>query len=205
MRPLATSAPLGFLMTAFFLFLFGFIAQEIAGGETSALDRRIVLALRDPANPSLPVGPVWLQEAARDVTSLGSIVVVAIITIAGAGYLLIAGQRAWVWLMLAAVFGGIALVDVLKLVFARPRPDEVWHAARVFTASFPSGHASLSAIAYLTVGGLLARAQSSPMLTMYFVALAAFLTVLIGASRIYLGFTTRPTYLEDGASGSLGR
>ena len=187
MKVLAAGSPIGVLTTAFFIFLFGFIAQEVAGGETSRLDRGIVLALRDPANPSVPVGPAWLQEAARDITSLGSIIVVAIMTIAGAGYLFIAGQRSSAWLMLVAVFGGIALVDLLKFVFARQRPDEVWQAARVFTSSFPSGHASLSAIAYLTVGVLLARAQPSPTGELYFIALAAFLTVLIGASRIYLG------------------
>jgi undecaprenyl-diphosphatase len=171
----------------FLLFVFGLIAQEVAGGETSAFDRRVILALRDPANSASPLGPPWLQEAARDVTSLGSIVVLIIITVAAAGYLFLARQRIAAWLMLVAVFGGIALIELLKAAFARPRPDFIVHAARVFTASFPSGHASLSAITYLTVGVLLARAQSSLRTSFYFMALAAFLTVLIGISRIYLG------------------
>ncbi len=64
--------------------------------------------------------------------------------------------------------------------FARPRPDSVFHAA-------PSGHASLSAIAYLTIGALLARSQPSVKISLYVMALAAFLTVLIGMSRVYLG------------------
>ncbi len=51
---------------AFLLFAFGFVAQEIAGGESMAFDRRIILALRNPANPGEPWGPPWLQEAARD-------------------------------------------------------------------------------------------------------------------------------------------
>jgi undecaprenyl-diphosphatase len=89
--------------------------------------------------------------------------------------------------MLIAVFGGIALNDLLKAAFARPRPDFVTPAARVFTTSFPSGHAALSAITYLTVGVLLARSQPSFRMGIYFMALAAFLTVLIGISRIYLG------------------
>jgi undecaprenyl-diphosphatase len=91
------------------------------------------------------------------------------------------------WLMLIAVFGGIALNDLLKAAFARPRPDIVTHAVRVFTTSFPSGHASLSAITYLTVGALLAQSQSSHKVSIYFMALAAFLTVIVGATRIYLG------------------
>ena len=89
--------------------------------------------------------------------------------------------------MLFAVAGGIGLNNLLKLVFARHRPDVVIPAARVFTTSFPSGHATLSAIAYLTIGALLSRAFPTATLSLYFMALAVFLTVLIGFSRIYLG------------------
>jgi undecaprenyl-diphosphatase len=185
--PVTRNTLIAVLAIAFLVFIFGLIAQEVAGGETSAFDRRLILLLRDPANPSVAIGPAWLQEAARDVTSLGSIIVLAIFTLAAVGYLFLARERISAWLLLVAVFGGIALVDVLKAVFARPRPDLVLPAARVFTASFPSGHASLSAITYLTMGALLARAQSSTMIGRYFLALAAFLTVLIGVSRIYLG------------------
>jgi undecaprenyl-diphosphatase len=175
------------LTIACLLFVFGFVAQEVTEGKSLAFDRRIVLALRDPADPSAPWGPAWLQEAARDVTSLGSIIVLAIVTLAAAGYLFLASKRAAAWLMLIAVFGGIALSDLLKAAFDRPRPDFVTHAARVFTASFPSGHASLSAITYLTIAALLARSQSSLRIGVYFMALAVSLTVLIGVSRIYLG------------------
>jgi undecaprenyl-diphosphatase len=175
------------LTIAFFLFAFGFIAQEVAEGQTSAFDRRILLALRDPANPAALVGPPWLQEAARDVTSLGSNVVLAIITAGVAGYLFLARKRPAAWLLLIAVLGGAVLNDLLKLAFSRPRPDFVTHAARVFTTSFPSSHASLSAITYLTIGALLARSQPSLTISLYIMSLAAFLTVLVGLSRIYLG------------------
>jgi undecaprenyl-diphosphatase len=181
------SASASILSVTFLLFVFGFIAQQVSGGETSAFDRRVILALRDPANPAIPLGPAWLQEAARDVTSLGSIVVLVIITVAAAGYLFLARRHIAAWLMLIAVFGGIALIELLKAAFVRPRPDFVFHAARVFTASFPSGHASLSAVTYLTIGVLLARAQSSSRISLYFIVLAASLTVLIGMSRLYLG------------------
>jgi undecaprenyl-diphosphatase len=122
----------------FLVFIFGLIAQEVAGGETSAFDRRLILLLRDPANPSIPIGPAWLQEAARDVTSLGSIVVLVIVTLAVVGYLFLSRRRISAWLLLVAVFGGIALVDVPKAVFARPATGFEIHAARVFTASFPA-------------------------------------------------------------------
>ena len=180
-------ALLSILAIACLLFTFGVIAQSVTEGRSFAFDQRIVLALRDPVNPSAPIGPAWVQEGARDLTSLGSIIVLSILTLAFSGYLFLARKSAPAWLMIMAVFGGIALNDLLKLAFARPRPDLVYQAARVFTSSFPSGHAELSAIAYLTIAALLARTQSSFRIGCYFIALAAFLTILIGVSRVYLG------------------
>jgi undecaprenyl-diphosphatase len=175
------------LIVAALLFAFGFIAQEITKGKTSAFDRQIMLALRSSTDPAVPIGPAWLPEAARDITSLGSIIVLVIITLAIVGYLFLAGKSAVAWLMLIAVFGGIALSDLLKFAFARARPDIVAPLARVFTTSFPSGHATLSAITYLTIGAVLARSQSSSTTSLYVMSLAAFLTTIIGVSRIYLG------------------
>jgi undecaprenyl-diphosphatase len=174
------------LTIAILLFAFGMIAQAI-GSEPSALDRYVMLALRSPRKPTGPIGPAWLQEGARDITSLGSIAVLGIITIAVAGYLFLDCKPAVGWLMLIAVFGGIVLNSLLKLAFARPRPDSATPLARVFTTSFPSGHATLSAITYLTIGALLARTYPSFAISLYFMLLAAFLTMLVGVSRIYLG------------------
>ncbi len=179
---------MAFILTiAGLLFAFGFIAQEVAKGKTLAFDREVMLALRSSADPRVPIGPTWLPEAARDLTSLGSIIVLVIITLAVVGYLFLAGRSAVAWLTLIAVFGGIVLSDLLKFAFGRARPDVVTPLARVFTTSFPSGHATLSAITYLTIGAILARSQPSSTISVYFMSLAAFLTMLIGVSRIYLG------------------
>jgi undecaprenyl-diphosphatase len=175
------------LAIAGLLFAFGFIAQEVVKGKTLAFDREVMLALRSSADPRVPIGPTWLPEAARDLTSLGSIIVLVIITLAVVGYLFLAGRSAVAWLTLIAVFGGIVLSDLLKFAFERARPDVVNPLARVFTTSFPSGHATLSAITYLTIGAILARSQPLSTMSVYFLSLAAFLTMLIGVSRIYLG------------------
>jgi len=181
------AALISILTMACLLFAFGTIAQNVIKGTSYAFDRRIILALRDPTNPSAPIGPAWVQEAARDLTSLGSIIVLAIITLSVSGYLFLARKYAAAWLMIVAVFGGIVLNDLLKSAFARPRPDILYQAARVFTSSFPSGHAELSAITYLTAAALLAESQNSFKIGLYFIAVSALLTILIGVSRVYLG------------------
>ena len=63
------------LIIAALLLVFGLIAQEVVEGEPLAFDRTVMLAFRAAADPSVPIGPPWLLEAARDVTSLGSTIV----------------------------------------------------------------------------------------------------------------------------------
>jgi undecaprenyl-diphosphatase len=175
------------LVTAGLLLAFVLIADEVLEGESLAFDRRIILAFRQAGNTSAPIGPPWLQELARDITSLGSFAVLGIVVSAVVGYLLLIHERAATWLVLVSVLGGVALNNLLKLSFARPRPDLVAPVVRVFTSSFPSGHAALSAITYLTLGALLARTHPSRRIRVYFMSVAVTLTLLVGISRIYLG------------------
>jgi undecaprenyl-diphosphatase len=53
--------------------------------------------------------------------------------------------------------------------------------------SFPSGHAMLAAVTYLTLGALIARTQERRRLRSYVLGGAILLTLIIGASRVYLG------------------
>jgi undecaprenyl-diphosphatase len=144
----------GPILTIAALLAFGLLAEEVVEGETLPFDRKLLLALRQASNPGVPIGPPWLPETARDISALGSTIVLGILLLAAVGYLLLTGRRAAAWLMLGAVSSGVALNSLLKFSFSRPRPDMVTPAVRVFTASFPSGHATMSAITYLTLGAL---------------------------------------------------
>jgi undecaprenyl-diphosphatase len=174
------------LVVAVVLFAFGVFAETI-GGKPLALDRRIALAFRNPADPSVPAGPAWLREAARDVTSLGGTVVLGMIIFVVEGYLLLAREFAAAWLIAIAVLGGLALNNLLKLVIARPRPAVIAHGAPHYTKSFPSGHAAMSAITYLTIGALLTQTHPPFVTGLFIPAVATFLTFAVGVSRIYLG------------------
>ena len=164
------------LTIAALLLAFGLLAEEVIEGETLPFDRKLLLAVRQAGNPGVPIGPPWLPEAARDISALGSTIVLGILLLAVVGYLLLTRRRAAAWLMLGAVSSGVALNSLLKFSFARPRPDLVVPAVRVFTASFPSGHATMSAITYLTLGALLARTHSEIPVRIYFMTLLRNLT-----------------------------
>ena len=169
------------------LLCFGIIAQEVVEAEPVAFDRWIMLAFRHASDPALPIGPRWLPEAARDITALGSTVVLGAVLLIVTGYFFAAGKGRTGWFVLATVLGGTALNSLLKVAFARPRPDLITPLTHVLTLSFPSGHAALSAICYLTLGALLTQTQASRTIRIYFVVTAMLLTLLVGVSRIYLG------------------
>lgn len=166
---------------------FGKLAEEVLEGDTSAFDWAVLLALRNPNDLSDPIGPAWVEEMARDITSLGSHVILALISIAVIGYLVMVRKRGAALLVFASIGGGMLLSALLKNAFERTRPDLVPHAVQVYTASFPSGHAMLSALTCLTLGALLMRVQPSRRVKAYLLSVAIIVTVLVGASRVYLG------------------
>ncbi|HEX9906332.1 MAG TPA: phosphatase PAP2 family protein [Propylenella sp.] len=176
-----------FLIVAGGVWAFVLLAGEVAEGETEAFDRAVLLAFRSSADPSDPIGPGWLEEAVRDVTALGSNVVLTFVTLAVIGYLVLARKRGAALLVAASVGGGTLIGTLLKAVFQRPRPDLVPHGMDIYTASFPSNHAMLSAVTYLTLGALLARLHDGRAIKIYFLLLSVLLTVMVGLSRIHLG------------------
>ena len=178
---------LSFAGCGFFAWAFVAVADEVREGETHALDSRLLMALRDPQNPANPLGPSWLEESARDITGLGGYAILTIMTLAALIYLLMSGKRGAALLVFGAIVGGMLLSTALKFGFERPRPDLVPHATRVYTASFPSGHAMLSAVTYLTLGALLTRVQKARRVRAFIMGLAVAITLLVGLSRVYLG------------------
>ena len=169
--------------------IWGFIelAGEVMEGDSTAFDTRILLFFRDPANLADPIGPNWIEEFCRDLTALGGVAVLSIVTIAVTGYLYLTGRFRIMWLVLAAIGSGLVFSTLLKHGFDRLRPDLVPHGSMVYTASFPSGHSMLSAIAYLTLATLLAQLRFDRKLKTYLVGLAVLITGAVGISRVYLG------------------
>jgi undecaprenyl-diphosphatase len=162
------------------------LAGDVIEGDTKAFDHWVLNALRNPEDPAWPLGPRWLVEIGRDITALGSSVVLALVTAAVIGFLLLQRKYGAVWFVVVSTIGGSLLSHLLKELFARERPTPVpfiW----VSSPSFPSGHATLSAVVYLALGILLARIEPRPLLKVYFLAVMMALTFLVGLSRVYLG------------------
>ncbi len=177
---------LALIVVAGLIGAFGFVADEVIEGATTRFDTAVTLWFRANGDMQLVAGPLWLQESVRDFTALGSFTVLGFIVISSAFYLLFTRRFHEALFMVSSVMIGTMLSNVLKMVFNRHRPD-VEASTHVFTQSFPSGHATLSAVVYLTLGVLLAKSTTNVALRAYFIVLAALIAFLVGVSRIYLG------------------
>ena len=167
--------------------VFGLIVEEMLEGGTAASDNAILLALRTPGHLATPIGPPWLLQSAIDLSALGGFTFIWLFTIAVAGFCALTRRWRVMIVFLSAIVGASVLDALLKLSFHRARPEIVPHLTMVDNASFPSGHAMISAATYLTVGAMLARAQRSGGVRIYLLTIFIAVTILIGLSRLYLG------------------
>jgi undecaprenyl-diphosphatase len=176
-----------FLTVALLALVFLKLGSEMAEGETLGIDRAILRALRTAGDPATPVGPAWLNFAMHDVTAIGGVTGLTLLVVIVTLFLVVARKYATALFVAGSVIGGVLLEVALKAAYARARPDVVPHLVSVDTASFPSGHAMNSAVVFLTLGALLASTQESRAVRIYLVAVAIFLTLAVGCSRVYLG------------------
>lgn len=167
--------------------VFLMIADEMAEGETHKLDLAVLLSLRQGADPSTPLGPRWLTTAAMDITALGSVTVLTLLVLFVSGLFAALRRRREAVVLLLASTGGVALSQGLKLLFGRDRPPPDLHLVEAINASFPSGHAMLSAVVYLTLGALTARFARTRRVKVFALVGAAAVALLVGMSRVYLG------------------
>jgi len=178
---------IGVAMTAGTLWAFLAIADEMAEGETKGIDSRIILALREPGDLNNPIGSKNVEEAVRDITALGGTTLVALVTIVSVLAFLFHKKRLHALVMVGAVLAAWASSQATKAMYGRPRPDLVPHEAYVYSASFPSGHSTMSTAAFLTLAMLVASLEPRRRSKALAYGLAGLVVVGVGFSRIYLG------------------
>lgn len=178
---------IAFVSFGLLLFSFFEVADDVMEGDTHAIDMQILMLLRDGNNPQNPLGPPWVGEMVRDISGLGGIAILTLVTVSAAIYLCMIKRVGEAVYLAAVVSLGTLLSNALKFGFARPRPDIVPHGSYTFTGSFPSGHSMMSALVFLSVGMMLAKAQKSTPPKIFFLGMSVVLTIMIGISRVYLG------------------
>jgi undecaprenyl-diphosphatase len=136
------------------------------------------------------VRTAMLVDAAKAITTLGSLPVVAVLVLGVAGWLARRGHRIEAAALVAAQVLTVVAVHVAKVAYDRPRPP----GGLVDTAglSYPSGHAAYS-IAWIAVAVALARGVPRLSERAVFLMVAIVVAVAIGLTRVEL----RAHYLTD--------
>jgi undecaprenyl-diphosphatase len=173
----------GIVAASLAFWVFMEIAENVLEGDARYYDTAILLALHG----SDPTNPVWFNEFVRDISGLGGVGVLGLLIAASSIFLVISNKGRTALFVTFATLSGAALSSLLKLGFDRPRPDLIPHLTHVYSTSFPSGHAMVSAVVYMTLGTLLAREVSGLWSKFYVMSVAIIVTGLVGLSRLYLG------------------
>ncbi len=181
------SAEIGIILASLGLYAFIELTEEVIEGDTLGFDQRILLWFRNPADLSDPIGPAWLEVVVRDITALGGLLILGLLTVAACGYLWLNNRHRLAVFLALAIPSGSLLNSLLKGFFERPRPDIVPHATGAAMSSFPSGHAMMSAVVFLTLGALLSLSTDNNRIKIYILCWSVLLTLMVGISRLYLG------------------
>jgi undecaprenyl-diphosphatase len=169
----------GFVGLLACLLLFGAIAEDIHEQEASALDAIATPLLHSLANPTL-------DAVMSGITQLGSPIVVVPLYLIAVVLLVWNRHRREALFLTVLMVGSLVLNQSMKLIFQRPRPQLDW--ARVIPEySFPSGHAMNSLVFYVGLA-LVVWAVRGRRAGQVAIAAAIVLSLLIGISRIYLGY-----------------
>jgi len=161
------------------------VADDMTEADGQLFDQAVLHWLQPVAGH--PRGPWWLHEAAADLTSLGGISVLSLFAVIAFSFLLIQRKRLSALLLVVGLIGGVGLSEGLKALFERARPPLEYQAVETLNASFPSGHALLSTVFYLTLGVMLTRAFPKKRLKAFVLGCAILIALLIGLTRVYLG------------------
>ena len=167
----------------------GFInlAGEMLEGDTQAFDVAFLKSLRMNGDLATPHGPSWMLDAMRDITALGGVTVLSMVSALAIAFLLTRGRVKQASYTMLATGGGALMGKLLKTLCARERPEVVPHLVEVTSLSFPSGHSMNSAIIYLTLAVMISRSFDERRARIFTIGTSALLVLAIGFSRLYLG------------------
>jgi len=177
---LALAAQLAALVAAGWAF--GALLQDVLGGDDATrVDRPVVRYLAEHRT-------AWLTVTMRDVTLLGStVVLVPLIVTVG----LAARHRSRSWATMAqlalSLGGAVALYDLIKPLVGRPRPHVGQMVSTATGYAFPSGHATQTAAVAVTLAALGAALTGSWLQKVTIWSAVALVCVIVGFSRVYLG------------------
>lgn len=163
------------------------IAALFTKGGLDGLDAALV-GTYERLGPDGRLAPAGrLEGISRDITGLGSNTVLAMITIFAAILLAKLGRAGAAAFLFTTAASGLVFNSLVKMLFARTRPELSSLTVVTETTSFPSSHAMLSAIVFLALAAVVAREMENRGAAIVVLVAAIAATVLVGLTRLHLG------------------
>jgi len=170
------------------LLIFAWIGSAVAAGRTQAFDDLVRQTIHSYSTPAL-------TAVMRALTFIGTSGFFAIVGVLVVWWAIKARRKAAAIWFIALQISANLVLKILQFAFHRARPEPFFGLSTPETYSFPSGHAMLSTVFYLSLALLITR--KTPIRIA-----AALLAFLIGLSRIYLGVHYPADVLAGFAAGA---
>jgi len=152
------------------------------------LETLLIRSMRSPGNPDRMIGPPIVEESMRDFTALGGYAVLIMVSVCFSIFALVELSRETFRFFVVTVFGGFFLNVLLKSLVQRDRPAIVPHLSLVEgSTSFPSAHAMMSVVVFVTIGLVLSTRTRDRHLQRLFSIFPVWLSLVIGVSRVCMG------------------
>jgi len=161
--------------------LFGLLARWVMAGGSARFDASLRATAHSWASPALTI-------VMRAITTLGEGYFLVALGAVLAWHLASTGRRRPAVLLATAILSAELFSNLLKLLFQRVRPTVFFGLPPAENYSFPSGHAFVGALFYALLAGIVVADEPSRRKRAAAAALAIAAALLIGFSRVYLGY-----------------
>ena len=169
----------GLAISAFVVWAFLELTDEVLEGDSRTFDRAVLLWIHDNFSG-------WWNEPMRLATALGYYYVVVPLLALAVFVFYRRGWRLSAVLLVVSTGGSVVLTTVLKGVFQRARPELFDSGYQASFYSFPSGHATVAVGFYGMLTVILAY-RLRGVARWAVAACGVVVVLLIGFSRLYLG------------------
>jgi len=187
------------LMSSILLFVIS--ALGFLDGLSNSISNFLLINLGYTNKWSKSYGPQWFVNLNSEVSALGGFPLMFIFIVIIVTYYHLRKETRRLWRLLFIIIVGGFLLLITKLIFAPEIPDEPFEIMTNQISSFPSGHAVMGTIFYITLAVAISRRQHSQKTKRLTLITGAIIVFLIGISRIIPG---NHTVKEIVAGWSLG-
>ena len=180
MKKLSFRLLLAFIICIGFGVLFGYIATAIGNKSIAQFDTSVISFVQGMETP-------WLTSTMKFFTTLAntkSVIVIALIAFVLLYFAFRYRQQAF--LLIVVIGGTVVLNTMLKHYFKRERP-EIHRIMDANGFSFPSGHSMIAFSLYTIIVYIAWRNVKTTLSRTLLILSAAFMIIMTGISRIYVG------------------